>query len=203
MSAVPGELRVGAARDRESGLPARAAVYLGVVVAATIAAAAPLVPRIDSGTHGWPAVLVLATCAALAQIFVVPTTRAQSYHTSTAFLIAGALLLPPELVILMGIAQHVPEWLRHRYPWYIQSFNICNYTLDGLAAWGVARLVIGGGPVSSESGARVALAGLAPCLVFVGLNHVLMAGMLFLARGHRPKDTGLFSAPMLATELVL
>ena len=92
-----------------------------------------------AGPHSWSC----PRCAAIAQLFVVRTTRDQSYHTSTVFLIAGALLLPPELVVLMGVVQHVPEWLKHRYPWYMQTFNIANYTLDALAAWGVARLVLG------------------------------------------------------------
>jgi diguanylate cyclase (GGDEF)-like protein/putative nucleotidyltransferase with HDIG domain len=154
-------------------------------------------------THGWTAFLVLSSCAAVAQLLVVRTTRDQSYHTSTAFLIAGALLLPPQLVVLMGVVQHLPEWLKHRYAWYIQTFNICNFTLDGLAAWGTARLVIGHAPGWVDHGLASAVAGLAACVVFVALNHVLMAGMLYLARGHHPRETGLFSIPMLSTEFVL
>ena len=115
-------------------------------------------------------------------------------------LCAGALLLPPELVLLMGAVQHVPEWLKHRYAWYIQTFNIANYTLDGLAAWGGAKLVLRQAPGWVNAGPRTAVAGLAACVVFVGLNHALMAGMLYLARGHRPGETGLFSAAMLSTD---
>ena len=154
-------------------------------------------------TQGWGAFIVLSTGAALAQLFVVRTTRDQSYHTSTAFLIAGALLLPPELVVLMGVIQHVPEWLKHRYPWYIQTFNICNYTLNTLAAWAVAHAIIGHSPTWVHGGSLAALAGLAACVAFVGMNHILMAGMLYLARGHRPSETGLFSPVMLSTEFVL
>jgi diguanylate cyclase (GGDEF)-like protein/putative nucleotidyltransferase with HDIG domain len=196
-------VRIGRPGARPPSLPAAAWLYFGAVAAATAAAAVPLVPQLSVRTHGWPAFLVLSSCAALAQLFVVRTTRDQSYHTSTAFLIAGALLLPPELVVLMGVVQHLPEWLKHRYPWYIQSFNICNYTLDGLAAWGAARLVLGNFPAWVHVGPRTALAGLAACVAFVGLNHVLMAGMLYLARGHRPAETGLFSGAMLSTEFVL
>jgi diguanylate cyclase (GGDEF)-like protein/putative nucleotidyltransferase with HDIG domain len=204
LSTVPVELRLGEGQPRrDHGLPVPARLYLAAIGVVTVAVAVPLIPRIHSATHGWSAFLVLSTLAAFAQVFVVRTTRDQSYHTSAAFLIAGALLLPPELVVLMGVVQHVPEWLKHRYPWYIQTFNICNYTLDGLAAWGVARLVLGATQGWSVSGPRIALAGLAACVVFVGLNHVLMAGMLFLARGHRPSETGLFSGAMLSTEFVL
>ncbi len=204
MSTVPGELRLGeAATPRRSPLPRPALIYFALVASATFATAAPLIPRIHVGTSNWSTFLVLSACAATAQLFVVRTTRDQSYHTSTVFLIAGALLLPPELVVLMGVVQHVPEWLKHRYAWYIQTFNICNYTLDGLAAWGVARLVIGHAPNWVSGGPRAAVAGLFAAVAFVALNHVLMAGMLFLARGHRPAETGLFSPAMLSTEFVL
>jgi diguanylate cyclase (GGDEF)-like protein/putative nucleotidyltransferase with HDIG domain len=184
-------------------LPLGASLYLAAVVAATLGASLPLVTRIDAHTHRWTAFLVLSTGAAVAQLFVVRTTRDQSYHTSTLFLIAGALLLPPELVVLMGVVQHIPEWVKHRYAWYIQTFNIANFTLDGLAAWGVARLIVGHAPTWANHGVTSAVAGLVACVVFVALNHALMAAMLWLARGHHPRETGLFSPAMLLTEFVL
>jgi diguanylate cyclase (GGDEF)-like protein/putative nucleotidyltransferase with HDIG domain len=204
MSSQPGELRLGQSDERPaSPLPRAAWIYFDLVLVATLVAALPLVSQIQRDTRGWTAFVVLSTCAAIAQLFVVRTTRDQSYHTSAAFLLAGALLLPPELVVLMGVVQHIPEWLKHRYAWYIQTFNICNYTLNGLAAWGVARLVLGQVSNWDEHGLGSASSGLAACIVFVALNHVLMAVMLFLARGHHPRETGLFALPMLSTELVL
>jgi diguanylate cyclase (GGDEF)-like protein/putative nucleotidyltransferase with HDIG domain len=136
----------------------------------------------------------------VAQLFVVRTPRDQSYHTTIVFLIPAALLLPPELVVLMGVVQHIPEWLKVRYPWYIQSFNICNYTLNGLAAWGAVWMVRDFG-LSRE--VELALAGLAASVVFVATNHVLLATMLHYARGHTLRETGLFSGDSLATDLVL
>ncbi len=102
MTTAPSEVRLGAAERRRPGLPLGARLYFVAIVAATLAAAVPLVTRVDTHAHRWTAFLVLSTCAALAQLFVVRTTRDQSYHTSVAFLIAGALLLPPELVVLMA-----------------------------------------------------------------------------------------------------
>src|SRR5919198_865907 len=185
------------APQRMPKFPLRGQIYFAVVAVATVAAAAPLVPKIHTTTSGWSAFLVLSTCAAIAQLFVVRTIRDQAYHTSTAFLIAGALLLPPELVVLMGVVQHLPEWLKHRYSWYIQSFNICNFTLDGLGAWAAARLVVGHAPNWAGHGLVSASAGFVACVAFVGLNHTLMAAMLYLARGHHPRETGLFSIAML------
>jgi diguanylate cyclase (GGDEF)-like protein/putative nucleotidyltransferase with HDIG domain len=206
MSTVSGEIRLGerdAPTGATRGLSPPATVYFAAVVAATIAAAALPVSRLDTATKGWTTFLILASCAATAQLFVVRTTRNQSYHASTVFLIAGALLLPPELVALMAVVQHIPEWLKARYAWYIQTFNICNYTLNGLAAWGTARLVMQHPPGGLSERPTWALAGLAACVVFVVMHHAILAGMLYLARGHRLGETGLFSIPMLSTEFVL
>ena len=91
--------------------------------------------------HGWATFVVLAAAATVAQIFPVKSPRNAMYHTSVVFLVAAALLLPPELIVLIPLVQTVPEWLKERYPWPIQGFNISNYTLNALAAWGVADLV--------------------------------------------------------------
>ena len=203
MTAAPSEARLGDAERRRPGLPFSARLYFVAIVAATLAATVPIVTKVDTHTHRWTAFVVLSTCAALAQLFVVRTTRDQSYHTSVAFLIAGALLLPPGLVVLMGVVQHIPDWLKHRYAWYIQTFNICNFTLDGLAAWGAAWLIMGYAPRWGDYGLSAAVAGLVACVVFVALNHGLMAAMLWLARGPPPPETGLFSVSMLSTEFVL
>ena len=96
----------------------------------------PFFSQIDRHTGSWLEFAILATSVALAQLFVVRTPGNTSFHTSIVFLLAAALLLPPELVVLIGIVQHVPEWLKERYTWYIQSFNICNFTLTSLARVG-------------------------------------------------------------------
>jgi diguanylate cyclase (GGDEF)-like protein/putative nucleotidyltransferase with HDIG domain len=179
-----------------------AKLYLCAVAAVAAAAAGPLLARLGSGTHGWTTFSVLAVCAAFAQLFVVRTVRDYSLHTAIVFLVVAALLLPPELVALMGVVQHLPVWLKGRFAWYIQTFNICNYTLDGLAAWGAVALVTRH-LTALGADERLALAGLAACVTFVGLNHTLLAATLYLARGHRLRESGLFSWGNLSTELVL
>src|SRR5947208_12936187 len=208
MSAAPGEFALGGTATETSppvaSLSPRAKAYFAVLAAATAVAAIPPIARLDIHTHGWPTFLALAACAGIAQLFGVTTIRDHSYQTSIVFLIAAALLLPPELVALMGVVQHIPEWLRTRLAWYIQTFNICNYTLDALAAWWAARLLRNEHVLPLHSGqALAALAGLAACLVFVGLNYLLLSLMLYLGRGHRPRDTGLFAIANVSTDLVL
>jgi diguanylate cyclase (GGDEF)-like protein/putative nucleotidyltransferase with HDIG domain len=187
-------------RPEPEGLSGQAKAYLAAVAVATAVAAFVPLTHLSPNTHGWPTFFVLATCAAIAQLFVVRTPRDQSYHTTIVFLIPAAILLPPELVALMGVVQHIPEWLKVRYPWYIQSFNICNHTLNGLAAWGAVDLVRGFGWSRQPT---MAVAGLLACVVFVLTNHFLLATMLHFARGHSLRETGLFSGDSLATDLVL
>src|SRR5438105_3409131 len=127
MSAVPVDISPAderAGRGRAPRLPRAAAIYFGVVAALAAVTTFPFLGRLEPGTRSisWATFAIFASCAAIAQLFVVKTPRNQAYYTTVAFLIPAALLLPPQLVALMGLAAHVPEWLRYRYPWYIQTF---------------------------------------------------------------------------------
>jgi diguanylate cyclase (GGDEF)-like protein len=185
-------------------LPRVASLYLACVFAVTVAATAPFFQNLAAGkpVTEWTAFVVLGIGAAISQIFVVRAGPNRSYHTSVLFLVAAALLLPPELIVLIGIVQNVPEWLKERYTWYIQSFNICNYTLSTLAAWGAFRLICPEG-VFESSPAAFAIGGLAACVAFVATNHLLLSTALVLARGHSFRAVGLFSFESLSTNLVL
>jgi diguanylate cyclase (GGDEF)-like protein len=199
MSAIARDGRY-VARAGAPKLPARAAIYFVVVAAGTATVALPLMARLEPDTHGWTRFMILGLAAALAQLFVVVTPRSQALHSTIVFLLAAAMLLPPELVVLMGLVQHVPEWLERRGAWYVQSFNICNWTLASLAAYGSFHVVRDAGP---SSDLRYALAALAAAASMVAVNHVLMAPMLHLARGHSIRESGLFSFASLSTDLVL
>jgi diguanylate cyclase (GGDEF)-like protein/putative nucleotidyltransferase with HDIG domain len=205
MSAVPRDLetRPTSHSAPRQGLPPSAVLYGLGVGFATLAAAVPLLARI--GGHSWPwgTFVVLMTAGAVSHLFTVYTGVDSSFHTSWVFVVPAALLLPPELLPLVAVGIHIPEWLRQRYAWYIQSFNICNYTLGMLAAWGVGRLVLdANGPIADEQ-LRWALAGLAVCAVTVAANHVILAPMMMLARGHTLRESGVMSFESLTTDFVL
>lgn len=209
MSAIPGE--IGASQpaleeseSRESpgfDLPVAARLFFLLVAAGAVGAALPFIRRLGDH-HSWVTFTILAASAAVAQLFDVRTPRNQSYHTTTLFLIPAVLLLPPELIVFIGAIQHIPEWLKTRYRWYIQTFNIFNWTLTLLAAWGAVHAVGKLGVITSPT-LQVALEGLAAVLVMVMLNHASLAIMLRLARGHTLRETGLFSVEGLTTELSL
>src|SRR4051812_6187053 len=141
---IPDELPlepVHGGSSRQSGLPRRAQIYLVIVGIGTIAAAGRFYVGATSITHGWAIFVALAAAATVAHTFPVKSPRNAQYHTSVVFLVAAALLLPPELIVLIPLVQTIPEWLKERTPWPIQAFNISNYTMNGLAAWGAAQLV--------------------------------------------------------------
>jgi diguanylate cyclase (GGDEF)-like protein/putative nucleotidyltransferase with HDIG domain len=209
MNAIPGEIGLtegvtgSAAAPAGTKLAARASVYFFFVAVATALAAFPPLTHLSAATEGWITFAILGVTAAIAQLFVVRTPRNQSYHTTIVFLIPAAMLLPPELVALMGVIQHIPEWLKNRNAWYIQIFNICNYTLAILAAWASYHGVTAANAVIPNADIRMALGGLAASVALVAVNHTLLAPMLHLARGHSIRELGIFSFESLSTDLVL
>src|SRR4029078_4286764 len=141
----------------------------------------------------------LASAAATARLSVVRTPADQAYHTDIVFLIPAALILPPELLVLVAVVQIVPECLKMRARWYRQTFNILDYSLSAMAAWFVGRVLILGHAGIGNDALRLSLAALAACVVFVAVNHILLAVMLRLARGFTFREPGLFDPEYLAT----
>src|SRR6188508_3266377 len=143
MSAEPSSTERRSNPDGRRGMSVLAWTYLIL-----IAASAMLIGWLSLGqvspieTKTWVAFGLIAVGAALAQLFPVVTPRDQSYHTTMVVLVPAALLLPTWLLPAVVVAQHVPEWLKIRYPWYIQTFNAGNYLLDLVAAGAVGRYVL-------------------------------------------------------------
>lgn len=184
-----------------SPLPPKAYAYLSVVALAALAAAITAMLGFGHSTGHLGTFAVLAAGAALAQLLLVEIGRNHGFPVALVFVVAAALLLPPELVALMGLAQHAPDLLRRRYPGYIQTFNVANYTLNALAAWATARLL--SEHLVAHDRLGWALAGLGAAAVFVALNHLLLATMLRLARGHSFRASRLFAPESVTIDLVL
>jgi diguanylate cyclase (GGDEF)-like protein/putative nucleotidyltransferase with HDIG domain len=215
MSAIPEALPGGSFHEtplhdepavRTGGnLPRAARIYLAILGALTLGVSMKFYLGAPSVHHDWAKFAILAAAATLAHTFPVKSPRNAQYHTSVLFLVAGALLLPPQLVVLIPLVQTIPEWLKERTPWQIQGFNISNYTLDSLAAWGTATLLLHHTPTGfiANANARFALAGLAASIAFVAVNHVLVAIILKLGRGHGFRETGLFGLEQVSVDVVL
>ena len=176
-----------------AGLPATARTFFYATVAAAFVAAAATA-TVSYHHVNWTVFVALLVGGALAQVFATHTAGSQVFHTGLAFSVAAALTLPPELVVVVCVLQHLPEWLRQRYPWFIQSFNIANVVLSALAAWtlreSVARQDV---HITAAATTTAVFVAAAAALTFVFVNHALLARMLRLARGHDLSASGLFT----------
>jgi len=188
-------------KSRAQSLPAPAQAYVALIAAAAIAASVPALSQLRFESHDLLVFSLLCVGAAFGSILIVSTERNHGFNTALVFIAAAVVLLPPALVALMGLAQYWPELVRRRYPWYGQIFNLANYTLNALAAWGAWHLVVQTMPGQLEVAHAVGVA--AACLVLVGSNHLLLAGALRLGRDRSVRETGLFSWKSLSTDLML
>jgi diguanylate cyclase (GGDEF)-like protein len=187
-------------RRTPTGLPRPALAFLlqtaGLAVVLGIAAS-----FLGGGTADWTTFAVLLGAAIAAQAAAVHVSGNQVFHTGLAFTVAAAVSLGPRYVIAICVVQHLADWVRRRYAWYIQTFNIVNYTLSGLAAWAVNDALLNVfGDASDSSQVIAAVAGGA---AFVVTNHALLARMLRLARDHTLQSTGLFSLDGILTDASL
>ncbi len=125
--------------------------------------------------------LALALLAALAQTFKVhgPTQRS---NYNVAWLLYGFTLftLGLQAALFVILSAHLVEWAKHRYPWYIQTFNIAVYAVATLAADFVYHLI---NPAGSPLNLAGALALLAAITTFTLLDHLLVGIVIKFARG--------------------
>jgi putative nucleotidyltransferase with HDIG domain len=150
------------------------------------------------GEVDWSSFTVLAVLASVSQLLSFHLNRRRVFHPAIVFIVAGALLLSPQLLVLLVVITCVPDWLKQRYPWYIQTFNIANYVLSGVAAWAMGDAI-----GFSGSPGREALAGGCAAVTFVLANRLLLLPMLYLGRGLTPRKTGLLDGEDVTIELVL
>ncbi len=204
MSAVGYVRRLREEQPARRGLSTAARTLLFVTAAgATAGSLLAWSLAAPEGTR-WTDFAIIAVGAAFAQLFATPVGGNQGFHTGLAFTIAAALLLPPELVLAVCVLQHVPDWIRHRYHWYVQTFNAANYAVGGLAAWAVRTGFAGGGvDFTTRTTWSTMLAAAAAAATFVVVNHALLAAMLSLARGRGPRSSRLFGLESLVTDGVL
>lgn len=149
---------------------------------------------------GW-GLLALAALASIAQLLKIegPTERS-SYNIS--WLVYGftlALLGAPAAVVVILVA-HVVEWVRYRYPWYIQLFNAASYALAITVAGLVFQAFNTGDTLMTAAGAVGALLAV---LVFTFINHLMVGLVLMLARGESLAESGVFDSLSLLMDFTI
>lgn len=150
---------------------------------------------------GSPALYLLAALGAVAQTLKVegPTNRT---NYSIAWFLYGFtfIVLGLPAAILVILVSHLVEWAWHKYPWYIQLFNIGNHILP-VSLGAVIFTSISQGRQALNTIEAIALAG--SNLVFVLTNHFLLAIVVKLARNQSFAESGLFEFLTLFLDFTL
>ncbi|PLS81252.1 MAG: hypothetical protein CYG59_06335 [Chloroflexi bacterium] len=153
----------------------------------------------------WAVLLVLTTVAQLLQVRAPNHT---TYYVAPAFVFAGALLLPPLLLLLLIAIPKLIEWANERLSgsshlraWYLQPFNIAKESLSIFAAVAIWRL-LDQEHVLFYTPASV-FAGIAAAGVYVLISELIVSIVLMLARGASWRDSGMLDYENLLVELMV
>jgi hypothetical protein len=174
------------------------AYIAGVSIAAL--AAAVILWRSEGPAAGLGVFVVIAGLGMLAHAFPVRGFRHQAYQVTLPFIVIAAAIFNAQQLVAFILLIHLAEQARLRRRLYIQWFNVCDYFLSAAIAaafYHRATLLL---PDGAPGHVAAALA--AGC-TFVLLNRVLLAGVLWLARGLSPLASGLFQPELLAVDLVI
>jgi putative nucleotidyltransferase with HDIG domain len=178
--------------------PAAWGFWFAVVASAAVAFELAISGLGRSGD--WTRFAVLTAAASIAQLASVQLTRRRVFQPAIVFVVAGALLLSPEQLALLCVVHNIPDWIKQRYAWYIQPFNIANYVLAGLVASAAAHSIAASGAAADL---REAAAGVAAAVICVCVNRALLLPMLRLGRGLGLRASGLLAPDDLALDFVL
>ncbi len=184
-------------------LSLKARVYILVVIAAGIAVVALQFASAENPLDTWDIVLIASAVvlAALAQFASVQGSTTKSSY-DLALLVYGFVLLVegPGAAIIVSTLACILDWVWHRPPWYVQSFNICALAL---------ALSIGGAiygwvaPGAGSGGLLVALGVVGAVVAVVVLNHALVGVAVALAQGEGLAESGIFSVLTVAIDVAL
>jgi len=135
---------------------------------------------------------LLAALGAIAQTLKVEGPNDKTNYSIAWFVYGFAFVtFGPATVIFIIVFSHLVEWIWHKYPWYIQIFNIGNHVISVYLAGLVFETIGQGTPVSGLNGA---MGMVAANLVFVLGNHILVGLVVKLARGQSFTESGVFGS---------
>jgi hypothetical protein len=145
-------------------------------------------------------VLLITGLGMLAHAYPIQGFRHQAYQVTLPFIVlAAALFSTAELVAFIALI-HLAEQARLRRRLHVQWFNASAYLLSAViaaASYHRAGALMTDGPLGEVAAA------LAAACTFILLNHALLAGVLWLARGLSPLASGLFEPELLAADLLV
>ena len=177
-------------------------ILLGVMMSGLAIVSAPA----DLSPSVWTSFATLTVLTTSAQLFKARGPKHEAWHANLVFLFAGALLLPPALVVLLVAIPHLIEWSKERLVdapslrnWYIQPFNIATHIVAGLTTHSVYMSLTEGTLATRYA----MLTALLAATTYVVVNHALIGQALVLARGISWRESGVMAVENVVTDLVL
>ena len=179
-------------------LSAQAKVYIISTILIGFGLIVWMLMKLDWANTG---LYLLAALGAVAQTLKVEGPNDKTNYNIAWFVYGFAFIvfgpLPALFVVLIS---HLAEWIWHKYPWYIQSFNIGAHAIPVFLAGVVFETVTGGTQVLDLNGA---VGIVAANLVFVFGNHFLVGLVVKLARGQSFAESGVFGFMTLFLDFTL
>ena len=133
---------------------------------------------------------IFSALGAVAQILKVEGPNNKTNY-SIAWFVYGFvfILLGPASTLFVVVVSHLAEWIWHRYPWYIQCFNIGAHTIPVFLTGSIFIMLTQATPAL---GVGYGPGILISSLVFVLGNHFLVGLVVKLARGQSFAQSGVF-----------
>jgi hypothetical protein len=165
---------------------------------------------IGLGLIGWaatrldwknPGLYALAVLGAVAQTLKVEGPNDRTNYSIAWFVYGFAFLaISPAAAVFIILTSHLVEWAWHKYPWFIQAFNIGNHVIAvSLAGLVAALFPHGTGRLDLTGALGLAVAN----LVFVFANHFLVGLVVKLARGQSFAESGVFEFLTLSLDFTI
>jgi hypothetical protein len=181
-----------------NNLSAQAKAYILGTILAGLALLAWMLPELDWANTG---LYLLAVLGAAAQTLKVEGPNDRTNYNIAWFVYGFTFItlgLAPALFVVF--ISHLVEWIWHKYPWYIQSFNIGAHLVPVFLA-GLVFETLNGGTQAIDLNGAVAI--VAANLVFVLGNHFMVGVVVKLARGQSFAESGVFGFYTLFLDFTL
>jgi hypothetical protein len=133
---------------------------------------------------------LLAALGAVAQTLKLEGPNKRTNYSIAWFVYGFAFVaFGPATAVFVIVLAHLAEWAWHKYPWYIQAFNIANHVISVFLAGLIFQAVREGDQLLDLASA---MAMVAANLVFVLGNHFFVGLVVRLARGQSFAESGVF-----------
>ncbi len=134
--------------------------------------------------------LILTAIAAVAQVCKVEgATHKSSYNLGWVVYGFSFLILGGPATLFVILIAHLIDWIWHKYPWYIQMYNIAAFAITISATSLLYNWIL---TLHLSSGVLTTLAVLVALASFTLLNHLLIGLVIWFARGQSLQQSGVF-----------